>query len=747
MKKTNFYEKWQRCQRLGEMLRTTTIILTYLLLRMGGISAQDYSALYNFGNYLTDAPGNFIIKGDTAIGFLADFKLDSVVNNQQYVSSITTLFKYDTKNGRVLHSQQLANTATKYGSQTAQIQRTIRKALLDNGSQYILLSNYTINGRGVKLQVVDYSFNLINETIIPSGDTHKYFPDGIILYGDHYYVFGYRNRTGGFFDGFVLKLDKSFNLVYNYIYHYGNNNRGITELFDLQVNNRGNLVFYSEYGIIGPGGDYGVRITEIDTLGHLVEDYKLEDERTINRPYFKVDRNGRYIYVSNNYGGEGEIYCIDPTTKERLWAYDFPWEDEQGNVLSQLFCVNDMHQCSNGDFLVSGFVLNGKNKIAMAAFLVRLSEDGRQIFHKRYLLDGGEEIPDDTYLPYNWTGIHYAQDLPNGQIFCLGYALRFDISKPSPSWDHFNLWVLSVDSMGCLRRSCGDLVGGSEVIKIDQQRLLGSPNWGIGTRWIYERVKLFPPIRTFEVYEIVDTTIFRGEKVWVLLTPTRETFLKQSDGKVWIYRDEIQDFQLTYDFNLRTETEFTWGVICPDELEEGNIHTSVMKIDTITPYTLPNGAPSFIQHVSYTETTPWNQFGEFGRQAIHEIGFNYGGLFLNTGFLICDNFIEYTTVLRCFENDTLSLQFVDYPCDANLSTSTTDVIYSDLKVYPNPTLGEIQISGMEKDGPYELYSAEGKMVQSGQTTDMRIRIQENGIFILRVKQGVHWHLTKVVKVE
>lgn len=268
-----------------------------------------------------------------------------------------------------------------------------------------------------------------------------------------------------------------------------------------------------------------------------------------------------------------------------------------------------------------------------------------------------------------------------------------------------------------------------------------TPNWGIGTKWHYEHRSMFPPEVTTMTYEITDTTTFKGEQVFILNTPLGDTYLKQSDGRVWIYIEEMDDYQLTYDFNLTHQTTFLWDAMCPDTIDGASKHTGLMTVDSIKDFTLPDGSASQLQYVNYKESTPMADYGEFGRRAIKNVGFDYGGLGLNTGYLICDCVLNHVSDLRCFENDGVLYNFVGYPCDSTwLRVSTEDLDLQDVKVYPNPSRGSFKVE-TDDAGPvaYQIFSLTGQKLLSAETYERQIDVDvAPGTYLLRLKIGEAW---------
>lgn len=289
-------------------------------------------------------------------------------------------------------------------------------------------------------------------------------------------------------------------------------------------------------------------------------------------------------------------------------------------------------------------------------------------------------------------------------------------------------------------------------IQVDTQKQgletqLSQPNWGIGTKWYYEYRSSFPPQVTAMKYEITDTTNFKGEDVFVLKTPEGDTYLKTFEGKAWIYIDEMDDYQLTYDFNLSQETTFLWDAMCPDSVDGASTHIGTMVLDSIQNFTLPDGSASQMQFITYEESTPMQTFGKFNRRVLNDIGFDYGGLGLNTGYLTCTNVLSAYTDLRCFENDGVLYNFRTYACDSTwLIVNTKELEQVHFEIYPNPSSGRFTITeDFSKPISFKLYTLDGRLIDGGESVSHHIQVNANsGVYILRVRIDDFWYNRRVI---
>jgi len=82
---------------------------------------------------------------------------------------------------------------------------------------------------------------------------------------------------------------------------------------------------------------------------------------------------------------------------------------------------------------------------------------------------------------------------------------------------------------------------------------------------------------------------------------------------------------------------------------------------------------------------------------------------------------------------------------SRLSTSTNELDPNeDVTIYPNPSDGELFISGIEDNTPFQLYTLDGKIVKEGRISLNTFNIEVNGVFILKIKLMAGWIAKKIV---
>ena len=726
------------------------LLINILTLLCAGLMAQNVSTQHQMIPYnSTDVPGEIIIDQDTMYSYT--FGLEYRINDQQQLEStdIVQVYKMDLNTRTVLDSIHLRNTKTRVGIDLypPSPYYNIINGFSRFGDDFILFSEHPDSFKGIQIHVLNKDLEIIQSKVITIEEM-QFFPQSVAQIGECFYIGGHNSFTGRNHE-IILKVSKHLELLDVWDYYHPAIEDHSSRLFHLQKNHSNNLVYITEYFASRQSGySNGLNIVEIDTLGNVLLDTVLVSNSSITIPNLHVDIEGNYIVNDRFIYPRHEFYNIDAKTHQPNW-YLLPsvFVPRTGVWLGHRLAFFDYANCANGDILATGELRDGKSGIALSGFVIRITNDGELVFFKKIALPTDlDVVKSPDFYSYKFAPLQRVQELSNGDILLLGTAGSYSDTLEY-GVVHYDLWVLTLDAHGCYNHDCGRKEGVTDILIIDSKGKLTSPNWGIGTKWYYEYVNTFPPEVTYMTYEITDTTTFKGESVFVLSTPEGDTYLKQSDGRVWIYIEEMDDYQLTYDFKLTDQTTFLWDAMCPDSLDGASTHVATMRVDTILPFVLPDGTGSQIQHISYQETTPVDSYGDFARQAIANVGFDYGGLGLGTGYLICTNVLSEYTKLRCFESDGIEYNFVGYPCDSTwLKVNTVEEELPAFSVFPNPTHSELRIS-TDHNGSisYQIRSIDGKLVTQGITNTKSIQVDHlSGVYILRLFINDQWHNTKVL---
>jgi len=273
---------------------------------------------------------------------------------------------------------------------------------------------------------------------------------------------------------------------------------------------------------------------------------------------------------------------------------------------------------------------------------------------------------------------------------------------------------------------------------------VNNPVWDIGTKWTYE----FKPNRnetSFVINEIVDTITIDNLKLFVVDSYPEYTgirYFHYVDGKVYNYNPNIKILQLLYDFSNTTGYVTNYRPICDPYFDyDSQISQSYqITIDSITQFQLPDGKMTTIQHAKNEVTRP----------ILANIGFMDGYIHYSHdwefGILICDELANFVLELRCFENDSVSYNFKNYACDSTWIITAVEDLNTQihLKIFPNPTHGEITIENQTGIVKYDIFNLGGDKVQSGSTINGRIKLDHNGLNIIRTENNNNVEFTRVI---
>lgn len=283
------------------------------------------------------------------------------------------------------------------------------------------------------------------------------------------------------------------------------------------------------------------------------------------------------------------------------------------------------------------------------------------------------------------------------------------------------------------------------------------PVWGIGTKWTYQFNSDPPNYVTYVVNEITDTVTIDNLLLYKVENyidngespGTGIEYFHYKDGKVYSYKENHIDkekyLSLLYDFSNETSYQTKYVPIC----EGDSVVTYDITIDSLTETQMPDGSFRDVQHV---QPGPDDK-GFIGspRAIIKNIGFSQGHVHNSHdwefGITICDQFSEFTSTLRCFENDSIFYQFVDYSCDSTWIISSTDAyeIENQISLYPNPTFDAVSVKNYDQDIPYQIFNTQGLLIDSGVTRNSRIKLPAQGMNIIHLKIQDKAVIRKVVK--
>jgi len=198
----------------------------------------------------------------------------------------------------------------------------------------------------------------------------------------------------------------------------------------------------------------------------------------------------------------------------------------------------------------------------------------------------------------------------------------------------------------------------------------------IGAKWTYSHhASFYPYLNEPRTIECIGDTIIGGKSCRILLGncicgyDVYETYLYHENGKVFMYSDSSDAFNILYDFSAGPGD--SWTLIPPiSEFGDSTVITvNAVGIEVI------NGDTLNIQHIQNEMYSAY----EFPSYIIENIGCYFCFYPLHA---TCD---PWTGPIRCYEDTNGLIKFTDLPCDTVIYYSINENPLNDvIKVFPNP---------------------------------------------------------------
>jgi hypothetical protein len=288
------------------------------------------------------------------------------------------------------------------------------------------------------------------------------------------------------------------------------------------------------------------------------------------------------------------------------------------------------------------------------------------------------------------------------------------------------------------------------------------PIWGIGTKWTYELKPFYSQqYYTYLTNQIIDTTHINGRKLYVVESEPEDSgiwYLYYFENKAYNYNAQHDILELLYDFSETEEYQTNYSPICDPYFPYDSLlfKEYTILIDSIGDYTMPDNSIRTVQYAVPQDTLIEEMdtvlITDIERTILNGIGFLQGGIHYThdweIGMYICDEFANFVGQLRCFSNDTVSYNFVNYPCDSTyMISSVNEESHDRLNIFPNPTYENIYIRGVEYDTEFEIYSPIGMLLEKGVAKDRRVALNHSGLQIIRLNINGIWRSKVILKLD
>ena len=167
---------------------------------------------------------------------------------------------------------------------------------------------------------------------------------------------------------------------------------------------------------------------------------------------------------------------------------------------------------------------------------------------------------------------------------------------------------------------------------------------------------------------------------------------------------------------------------------------------------MPDGSIRKMQYLSAIDSfRPDGIVRKHQRRVLEGIGFMEGSGFGTHEWYIdgpfCDQWTCFPKHLRCFENDSVHINFLGFPCDRNFSSSTYDIDDQFLEVSPNPTDGQVIISSDLDIEHILIFTVDGSLILDQKyNAANNIELPEVGVYFLKARVNEQWVSKKIVRI-
>ena len=596
-------------------------------------------------------------------------------------------------------------------------------------------------GRGVDLILCDKDFQFKDVYSYHFGDQVAINNKGLILHQGAYYIYGQKidyERDTSY--GHIIKIDsESKELLWEKEWQNGGRN---ADVFDLQADSNGNLVFFNQLGRYDE--EFEDLFVEIDTSGNVIYDYGLPRQSAFpESARFIIDSESNlYFYYGHNLAENSmwsfsTLHKLNRNSNTIEWDLSFP-----ANLYnSRMYEIFDYIFDENDDIIACGTVSNfgeeNEDDHDEHGFLSSFTKSGELNWLRLYkLVNDNPSFADNKY--YTSALYHLRLSKETGGIIASGATLYFQ----SPSQWKTESWLLSLDSNGCLDgEECEEVIEVDGIVNSRNSMLDihnewkyqfdSDPSHQIDTwvRFVSEDLDTFGTVDRYRKLETKNNFNQNWQFSGILL---REQF-----GQVWrSYNppwpsDEYE--YLIYDFNLEEGDEFETR-----DLDEEPIYLIVTKTDSIV---LKDGTTRkrlFLQCKDNPEAEE--------RIWIEGIG-DLNGLFATQ--TACSN-QDHSTELLCFHTSGQVLYEGENSqnCEYVPTTSTSTYQETAINIFPNPAKDKIFIQNIDCTSKitFTIKDALGQMhLKSSCQNEIDISSMDNGIYFLSVEDGGRSEVYKFVK--
>lgn len=304
---------------------------------------------------------------------------------------------------------------------------------------------------------------------------------------------------------------------------------------------------------------------------------------------------------------------------------------------------------------------------------------------------------------------------------------------------HRCLFILSI-----LVSVAGNVIGQKEIEDNQFNTSNTIFSFHLEDKWTYEARNHPLSLVKYQEYTIVDSIEWHGKNAWVIEPGLMDgkDYMYAENGKIYFWDEDMQDFQLNYDFN--NDSIYYIRFL---SLSSGNVDSIPVFVDSVVTKSINNAE----HEIQYCRSTLAQGNIERPLEIIKGIGINYGGLRLPV-FYIFDDLTNDKGRIRCYENETLQYNFTVVSCDSTWHIlKTDDVAESSLVLYPNPVSDYIKITtfGDIKADSYSISDLNGNLLINKKTIDHSkidvSKLNSGVFFLILINDSKYVKISKFIK--
>jgi len=271
-------------------------------------------------------------------------------------------------------------------------------------------------------------------------------------------------------------------------------------------------------------------------------------------------------------------------------------------------------------------------------------------------------------------------------------------------------------------------------------------------KWFYAA---FGPQNELVKIEVVGDTLI-GDRVYAILGVYRQNeFLPSSELIVFygeenekVYFFEEDEFKLLFDFSPSFMIGDTISYQLPSNLEYYDISSSSGEF-------IPTGQPLRHRNVSEDWIVLTNgeqlrvvntEIIEYSEENCFVMGSVIDGIGSIRG-LMGENCMQlaigFDGFFRCFQSATLNYTAVGSDC---LPTSVDEIVENEIKIYPNPTSGQLTIETERKILEIKIFDITGKLLLDRSfTNEIDLDVLASGMYLLELHSKDDIYRKKIIK--